>query len=438
MAVLPKTATAPFCPSEVKGTVTVAAAGGWRRMLQFLGPGLLVSIGYMDPGNWATAIEAGSGFGYNLLFVVLLASLAGMVTQCLAMRLGIATGKDLAQLTRERYGNKASRVHWVLAELSIIATDLAEVLGCALAFHLLLGCSLTTGILLTALDTLIVLGLKGQNFRHLEAIMLALVATIGGCYLVELILIKPYWPDVAAGFMPSWESISEREPLYLAIGILGATVMPHNLYLHSSIVQTRQVDGTVPGKRSAIRMARIDTIGTLLLALFVNAAILILAAAAFYKNGYTEVTQIQDAYALLAPLVGTGLAAILFGIALLASGQSSTFTGTIAGQVIMEGFLQLKIPCWLRRVITRGLALIPALVGVIWFGDRAVGDLLVASQVVLSLQLPFALWPLIRFTGNRQLMGEFANARWTTALAWFIFIVISVANIWLIGQLLTG
>ena len=438
MAVLPKTATAPFCPSEVKGTVTVAAAGGWRRMLQFLGPGLLVSIGYMDPGNWATAIEAGSGFGYNLLFVVLLASLAGMVTQCLAMRLGIATGKDLAQLTRERYGTKASRVHWALAELSIIATDLAEVLGCALAFHLLLGCSLTTGILLTALDTLIVLGLKGQNFRPLEAIMLALVATIGGCYLVELILIKPYWPDVAAGFMPSWESVSEREPLYLAIGILGATVMPHNLYLHSSIVQTRQVDGTVPGKRSAIRMARIDTIVTLLLALFVNAAILILAAAAFYKNGYTEVTQIQDAYALLAPLVGTGLAAILFGIALLASGQSSTFTGTIAGQVIMEGFLQLKIPCWLRRVITRGLALIPALVGVIWFGDRAVGDLLVASQVVLSLQLPFALWPLIRFTGNRQLMGEFANAGWTTALAWFIFTVISVANIWLIGQLLTG
>lgn len=433
---LPTTATAPFCPSEVKGSIQVAAGAPlWKRILQFAGPGLLVSIGYMDPGNWATAIEAGSGFGYQLLFVVLLSSLAGMVLQCLAMRLGIVTGQDLAQLSRSRYSLGAARLQWLLAELSIIATDLAEVLGCALAFHLLLGVDLTTGIILTAFDTIIVLGLKGQRFRHLEAIMLGLIVTIGGCYLVELILIKPHWPDVAAGFLPSWDAVSQREPLYLAIGILGATVMPHNLYLHSSIVQTRQVSGT-NGKAAAIRLTRIDTVVSLSLALLVNAAILILAAAAFHETGNTGVTEIQDAYRLLEPLVGTGLAAILFGVALLASGQSSTFTGTIAGQVIMDGFLQMKIPCWQRRLITRGLALIPALIGVLMLGDKAVGKLLVLSQVVLSLQLPFALWPLIRFTSDRALMGEFVNGLGTRVLAWALFCAISAANLGLLLQLL--
>ena len=432
---LPTTATAPFCPSEVRGSVVVSpSAPLWKRILQFAGPGLLVSIGYMDPGNWATAIEAGSGFGYQLLYVVLLSSLAGMVLQCLAMRLGIVTGQDLAQLSRQRYSPAMAKVQWLLAELSIIATDLAEVLGCALAFHLLLGVNLTGGILLTALDTLIVLGLKGQRFRHLEAIMLGLIVTISACYVVELVLIKPYWPDVAAGFVPSLDTLSQREPLYLAIGILGATVMPHNLYLHSSIVQTRAVAGS-QGKASAIRLARLDTVVSLSLALLINAAILILAAAAFHETGHADVTEIQDAYRLLEPLVGAGLAAILFGVALLASGQSSTFTGTIAGQVIMEGFLQMKIPCWQCRLITRALALIPALLGVMLMGDRAVGKLLVFSQVVLSLQLPFALWPLIRFTSDRALMGEFAN-RWPTrALAWLLFVVISGANLWLLGQL---
>ncbi len=433
---LPTTATAPFCPSEVKGSIQVAAGAPlWKRILQFAGPGLLVSIGYMDPGNWATAIEAGSGFGYQLLFVVLLSSLAGMVLQCLAMRLGIVTGQDLAQLSRSRYTLGTARLQWLLAELSIVATDLAEVLGCALAFHLLLGVDLVTGVILTAFDTLIVLGLKGQRFRHLEAIMLGLIVTIGGCYLVELILIKPYWPDVAAGFLPSWDAVTQREPLYLAIGILGATVMPHNLYLHSSIVQTRQVSGS-GGKAAAIRLTRIDTVVSLSLALLVNAAILILAAAAFHETGHTGVTEIQDAYRLLEPLVGTGLAAILFGVALLASGQSSTFTGTIAGQVIMDGFLQMKIPCWQRRLITRALALIPALIGVVLLGDKAVGKLLVFSQVVLSLQLPFALWPLIRFTSDRALMGEFANSLPTRLLAWTLFGVISAANFWLLLQLL--
>lgn len=433
---LPTTATAPFCPSEVSGSVPVdASAPFFRRVLRFAGPGLLISIGYMDPGNWATAIEAGSRYGYHLLFVVLLASLAGMAVQCLCSRLGIATGRDLAQLCRERYSKRSARVQWLLAEISIIATDLAEVLGCALAFHLLLGCSLTTGIALTAFDTLLVLALQGRGFRRLEAIMLALVMTIVGCFFVELVLIKPYWPDVFEGFKPSLSAISDAAPLYIAIGIIGATVMPHNLYLHSSIVQTRLTGSDYASKLDAVRLSRIDTIGSLALALLVNAAILILAAAAFHQTGNTDVVEIQDAYRMLDPLVGGAMASILFGVALLASGQSSTFTGTIAGQVIMKGYLNLKIPCWQRRLITRGLALVPAFLGVWLMGDDAVGKLLILSQVVLSLQLPFALYPLIRMTSDRRLMGPFANRLPTRLLAWFLFAVISCANLWLIAQI---
>ena len=433
---LPTTATAPFCPSEVSGSVPVdASAPFFKRVLRFAGPGLLISIGYMDPGNWATAIEAGSRYGYNLLFVVLLASLAGMAVQCLCSRLGIATGRDLAQLCRERYSKRSARVQWLLAEISIIATDLAEVLGCALAFHLLLGCSLTTGIALTAFDTLLVLALQGRGFRRLEAIMLALVMTIVGCFFVELVLIKPYWPDVFEGFKPSLSAISDAAPLYIAIGIIGATVMPHNLYLHSSIVQTRLTGSDYASKLDAVRLSRIDTIGSLALALLVNAAILILAAAAFHQTGNSDVVEIQDAYRMLDPLVGGAMASILFGVALLASGQSSTFTGTIAGQVIMEGYLDLKIPCWQRRLITRGLALVPAFLGVWLMGDDAVGKLLILSQVVLSLQLPFALYPLIRMTSDKGLMGPFANRLPTRLLAWFLFAVISCANVWLIAQI---
>lgn len=403
---LPTTATAPFCPSAVSHSVAVPAdASPLRKLALFVGPGLLVSVGYMDPGNWATAIEAGSRFGYALLFVVVLASFSGMLLQSLCSRLGIATGRDLAQLSRERYRPGVARGQWLLAELSIVATDLAEVLGAALAFHLLLGVSITTGVVLTAFDTLIVLALQGANFRRLEAIVLGLIATIGACFFVELVLIGPYWPDVAAGLRPSWDTLSSQEPLHLAIGILGATVMPHNLYLHSSVVQTRVSGDDAASKRSAIRFSRLDTIGSLSLALLVNAAILILAAAAFHGSGHTEVVEIQDAYHLLDPLVGGALASFLFGFALLAAGQSSTFTGTIAGQVVMEGFLRAKIPCWQRRLITRGLALVPALIGVLWLGEAAVGKLLVLSQVVLSLQLPFALWPLIRFSSDRGLMG---------------------------------
>ncbi|MDT1025786.1 Nramp family divalent metal transporter [Pseudomonas paraeruginosa] len=427
---MPSTATAPFCPSAVSHSVAVPAnASPLRKLALFVGPGLLVSVGYMDPGNWATAIEAGSRFGYALLFVVVLASFSGMLLQSLCSRLGIATGRDLAQLSRERYRPGVARGQWLLAELSIVATDLAEVLGAALAFHLLLGVSITTGVVLTAFDTLIVLALQGANFRRLEAIVLGLIATIGACFFVELVLIKPYWPDVAAGLRPSWDTLGSQEPLYLAIGILGATVMPHNLYLHSSVVQTRVNGDDAASKRSAIRFSRFDTIGSLSLALLVNAAILILAAAAFHGTGHTEVVEIQDAYHLLDPLVGGALASFLFGFALLAAGQSSTFTGTIAGQVVMEGFLRAKIPCWQRRLITRGLALVPALLGVLWLGEGAVGKLLVLSQVLLSLQLPFALWPLIRFSGDRGLMGEFVNPPWVSALAWLLFGLISAANL---------
>ena len=432
---LPTTATAPFCPSEVKGSVAVSpGAPLWKKLLQFAGPGLLISIGYMDPGNWATDIEAGSRYGYNLLFVVVLSSLAAMVLQCLSMRLGIVTGKDLAQLSRERYAKPVANVQWMLAELSIIACDLAEVLGGALAFHLLFGVSLIWGVVLTAFDTLIVLGLKGKNFRDLEAIMLGLIATIGVGYVVELVLVKPHWPSIAAGLVPSIHALSEREPLYLAIGILGATVMPHNLYLHSSIVQTRVVNRDAKSLASAIRFSRLDTIVSLVLALLINAAILILAASAFHATGHTQVTEIEDAYKLLAPIVGTGLAAVLFAVTLFASGQSSTFTGTIAGQVIMEGFLNLKIPCYQRRFITRALALVPALIGVYVMGNGAVGKLLVASQVVLSLQLPFALYPLIRMTSDRSLMGTFANKPHMKLVAWLLFAVISAANLWLVVQ----
>lgn len=433
---LPKIATAPFCPPEVSGSVPVdTRAPFWKRALRFAGPGLLISIGYMDPGNWATAIEAGSRYGYSLLFVVLLASLAGMAVQCLCSRLGIATGRDLAQLCRERYSQRSARFQWVLAEISIIATDLAEVLGCALAFHLLLGCSLTFGIALTAFDTLLILALQGKGFRRLEAIMLALVMTIAACFFVELVLIKPYWPDVFEGFKPSLSAISDAAPLYIAIGIIGATVMPHNLYLHTSIVQTRLTGRDYASKLDAVRLSRIDTIGSLTLALLVNAAILILVAAAFHQTGHSDIVEIQDAYRMLDPLVGGAMASVLFGVALLASGQSSTFTGTIAGQVIMEGYLNLRIPCWQRRLITRGLALIPAFLGVWLMGDDAVGKLLILSQVVLSLQLPFALYPLIRMTSDPTLMGPFANRLLTKLLAWFLFAVISGANVWLIAQI---
>ena len=432
---LPTTATAPFCPSEIVGTVAIPEGDPfWKKIVRSAGPGLLVSIGYMDPGNWATGIQAGAQFGYALLFVVLLSSLAAIVLQCLAMRLGIATGRDLAMHCRQQYGPVTGKLLWLFAEISIIACDLAEVLGSALAFKLLLGVSLPVGVLLTSLDTLIVLGLKGRGFRQVEAIILGLILTIGVCLVAELMFVNPDWHAVAAGLVPSLSALSSREPLYLAIGILGATIMPHNLYLHSAVVQTRVVADSDRARQQAIVLARIDTIVALLLALFINAAILILAAAAFHGTAAGATVGIDDAYHLLDPIAGTALAGVLFGVALLAAGQSSTFTGTIAGQVIMDGFLSLRLPCWQRRLITRGLALGPALFGVITLGEHSVGRLLVLSQVVLSLQLPFAMYPLIRLTGQRAIMGNFVNSTMTNMLAWLLFVVIATANIWLCLQ----
>ena len=436
---LPRTATAPFCPSEVKGSVRIDPGLPFhKKLLRYAGPGLLVSVGYMDPGNWATDIEAGSRFGYGLLFIVLLASLAAMLLQTLCVRLGLVAQRDLAQLCRERYGPAANRFLWVGAELAIIACDLAEVLGGALALHLLFGVSIPVGIGITAFDTLLVLGLQGAGFRRVEAIVLGLVGTIAACFAVELAFAQPLWSEVAIGFAPSLERLQQPGALYLAIGVVGATVMPHNLYLHSSVVQTRLVEDSDAGRREAIRFCTLDAVISLSLALLVNAAIMVLAASAFHGNGHQDVADIGDAYRLIEPLVGSALAATLFGIALLASGQSSTFTGTIAGQIVMEGFLQLKIPCWQRRLITRVLALVPALVGVWWLGDDGVGKMLVLSQVVLSFQLPFAMWPLIRFTSDRALMGGFANGRAVRGLAWALFAVISVANVWLVGAVLAG
>lgn len=434
---LPRTATAPFCPSEVQGSVAVSRnAPFWQRILRFAGPGLLVSVGYMDPGNWATDIAAGSHYGYALLWMVLASSLAAMLLQSLSVKLGVIARKDLARACRENYPPLVNRMLWLMAELAIVACDVAEVLGSALALHLLFNISLTLGILITALDTLIVLMLKGHGFRQLEAIVLGLIGTIGICFIAQLILVGPDWAEALRGFVPSLHSIQQPGALYLAVGILGATVMPHNLYLHSSIVQTRQVAKDDDSRRDALRLSLFDSMGALSLAFLINAAILILAAAAFHSTGHQGVEEIQDAYHLLDPIVGGAFASLLFGVALLASGQSSTFTGTIAGQIIMEGFLDLKIPCWQRRLITRSLALIPALLGVLWLGEGGVGTLLVASQVVLSFQLPFAIWPLIRLTDNRALMGAFANARWLSVLAWAIFGLIVAANAYLfVGML---
>ncbi|HWU95772.1 MAG TPA: Nramp family divalent metal transporter, partial [Sphingomonas sp.] len=357
-----------------------------------------------------------------------------MLLQWLAMRLGLVARRDLAQMARERYSPAATRTLWLLAELAIIATDVAEVLGSALAFNLLLGVPLWVGVLLTGLDTVIVLGLKGQGFRQLEAIVLGLITTIAVCFAVQLMIVGPSFAGVLHGAVPKTAIFADPHALYIAVGILGATVMPHNLYLHSAVVQTRAAGAGVPATREAIRFATIDIVVALFLATLVNAAILTLAAATFHGNGYTGVAEIEDAYRLLEPLTGAAAAALLFGIALFASGQSATFTGTIAGQVILEGFLNLSIPCWLRRVITRGLALVPALIGVVWLGEGAVGKLLVLTQVVLSLQLPFAIWPLIRFTSDRAVMGEFANGLVVKGIAWGLFCLIAGANLWLVSR----
>jgi manganese transport protein len=435
---LPTTATAPFCPSEVRGSVLVSADTPlWSRVLRMAGPGLLVSVGYMDPGNWATDIEAGSKYGFALLWVVTASSIAAMLLQTLSLRLGLVSRLDLARACRARYSQPINRFLWIMAEIAIVACDVAEVLGSALALHLLFGVSILVGIAITAFDTVLVLGLQGKGFRQVEAIVLGLIVTIGVCFAVELAMVHLDWQEMARGLLIRPAFWHDPEQLFLAVGILGATVMPHNLYLHSSIVQTRHFANDERSRHEAIRLSTIDTVVSLSLALLINAAILALAAAAFHATGHRGVTEIQDAYHLLDPLVGGAFASIVFGVALLASGQSSTFTGTIAGQILMEGFLELKMPCWKRRVITRALALVPAFGGVLWLGEGGIGKLLVLSQVALSFQLPFAVWPLIRLTSDPKVMGRYANGMLTKAISWSLFTLITVANVWLVGRLLT-
>lgn len=430
---LPTVPTAPFCPAEVKGSIAIdAGVSRLTKLRRFAGPGLLVAIGYMDPGNWATDIQAGSQFGYALLWVVVFSSVAAIFLQTLAARLGLVAGRDLAQASYDRYGPFGRIVQWITAEVSIIACDIAEVLGCALAFKLLLGVPLAWGIVLTALDTMIVLGLQGKGFRQVEAIVFGLIGTMAFCFVAQVAMVPPDWRAVLHGLAPSVPGHDRKDAIVLALGIVGATIMPHNLYLHSSVVQTRRVvGGAGDAIKETLAMVRIDTWISLVVAMLVNAAILVLAGAAFHATGQTGVADIEQAYRLITPIVG-GAAAWLFGIALLASGQSSTLTGTIAGQVIMDGFLHMKMPCYQRRLITRGLALAPALAGVLWLGDGALGQLLVWSQVLLSLQLPFAMWPLIRSVGDRSIMREYAIGCGTKVVAWTLFVLVSITNLVLV------
>jgi manganese transport protein len=400
----------------------------WRRLLAFSGPAYMVSVGYMDPGNWATDIEGGSRFAYQLIWVLLMSNLMAVLLQTLSARLGIVTGRDLAQGCRDAYPKPVALALWVLCELAIGACDLAEVLGTAIGLQLLFGIDLMTGVLITAFDVFLLLAMQRLGIRKMEAFILTLVATIGGCYIIEIFLAKPDWAPLFAGFRPHLES---TEALYIAIGMLGATVMPHNLYLHSALVQTRQVPRTVEGKRQANRYNFIDSAVALNCAFFVNAAILVLAASAFHRNGVV-VTELGQAHKLLAPLLGTAVASTAFALALLVAGQSSTLTGTLAGQVVMEGFLDFRMRPWLRRLLTRGLALIPAVITIAVLGDHATYKLLIFSQVILSMQLPFAVIPLVQLTSDKRRMGEFANRVWMKILAWLTAIVIIGLNIKLV------
>ncbi len=424
--------------AEAYRTVNVSHRTWWRKILAFAGPGYLVAVGYMDPGNWATDLAGGAQFGYALLSVILMSNLMAVLLQGLASKLGIVTGRDLAQACRDHYSRPVSFALWVLCEIAIAACDLAEVIGSAIALNLLFGIPLTWGVIITAADVLIVLMLQNRGFRLLEAIVIVLVATVGACFLFEIMIAKPEFAAVMAGFIPSTSIISDPAKLYIAIGILGATVMPHNLYLHSSIVQTRKYDETLAGKREAVKYAFIDSTIALSFALFINAAILIVAAATFHTTGNTEVAEIGQAYELLTPLLGVTGASTVFAIALLASGQNSTLTGTLAGQIVMEGFLDIRLRPWLRRLITRAIAIVPAVIVSILYGEAGTMKLLILSQVILSLQLSFAVFPLVQFTSERAKMGEFTNPAWLKRLAWTVAIVIGSLNAWLLFQTFSG
>jgi manganese transport protein len=422
---------------EVHSTIAVPKHFGfWRKLFAFSGPGYLVAVGYMDPGNWATDLQGGSRFGYTLLSVILISNLMAILLQSLCARLGIVTGRDLAQACRDHYSKPVSVALWVLCELAICACDLAEVLGSAIALKLLFHLPLVAGVCITALDVLAVMYLQNKGFRYIETLVVVLILTIGGCFLAEMIFSKPSLAGIAKGFIPSAEILLNGKMLFIAIGVLGATVMPHNLYLHSSIVQTRKYEQNAGGKREAIKFATIDSTVALMFALFINAAILILSAATFH--GRHEVGEIEKAYELLSPTLGVVGASVLFAVALLASGQNSTLTGTLAGQIVMEGFLNIRLRPWLRRLITRLIAIVPAIVCLVLFGDAATDKLLVLSQVILSMQLPFAVVPLVIFTSERDKMGEFTNSLGIKLLAWSVALVIVALNCYLLYLQFTG
>jgi manganese transport protein len=423
--------------AEVYRSVPVDGTTVWRKLLAFAGPGYLVAVGYMDPGNWATDLAGGSQFGYTLLSVILLSNLMAVLLQGLSSKLGIVTGRDLAQACRDHYSKPVSFMLWVGCELAIAACDLAEVIGSAIALNLLFNIPLTLGVVLTGLDVLLLLYLQHKGFRVLEAMVIVLVATVGLCFLFEMFLSRPEIGPMLRGFLPDRRIVSDSSMLYIAIGILGATVMPHNLYLHSSIVQTRRYEETADGKTEAVRFAFIDSTIALSMALFINAAILIVAAATFHKSGHSDVAEIQDAYKLLTPLLGAG-ASTVFALALLASGQNSTLTGTLAGQIVMEGFLNIRIRPWLRRLITRMIAIVPAVLTAIFYGESGTARLLIFSQVILSLQLSFAVFPLVWFTSDKDKMGKFVNAPWLKGLAYTVAGVIAVLNGWLLVTTVRG
>ena len=424
---------------EVHGTVAVpSGVGFWRKMLAFAGPGYLVAVGYMDPGNWATDLQGGARYGYTLLSVIMISNVMAIVLQALALRLGIASGRDLAQACRDTYSRPVTIVLWLLCEVAIAACDLAEVIGSAIALNLLFHLPLIWGVVITSLDVLVVLFLQHRGFRYVEALVVGLILAIAGSFAVELWLAGPSLAAVGAGFVPTSEILRSPDMLYIAIGILGATVMPHNLYLHSSIVQTRKYTDSFESRREAIQFASIDSAFALMFALFINAAILIMAAATFHGTGHQDVAEIGDAYQLLSPLLGTTAASVLFAVALLCSGQNATLTGTLAGQIVMEGFVNLRLRPWLRRLITRLLAIVPAIIVIALYGDRGTGPLIILSQVILSLQLPFAVFPLVAFTSDAGKMGRFVTPRWLQVLAWTIAGIILVLNVWLVYQTVAG
>ncbi|HVN07400.1 MAG TPA: Nramp family divalent metal transporter [Patescibacteria group bacterium] len=428
----------PSLPESYRSVGVPTGATFLRRMLAFAGPGYLIAVGYMDPGNWATDVAGGSQFGYTLLSVVLLSSLMAMFLQALCVKLGVATGRDLAQACRDNYSRPTAIALWIGGEIAIAACDLAEVLGSAVALQLLFGIPLLWGVLITTFDVLLILLLQGRGFRWIEAFVVSLIGVIGLCFAYELLHARPIWGAAIAGLVPSPEILHNGAMLYIAIGILGATVMPHNLYLHSSLVQTRSYPLDAAGKREAIRFGILDSSLALGFSFFINAAILVLGAAAFHVRGMHNVAEIGDAYKLLSPVLGASLASTLFAVALLASGQNSTLTGTLAGQVVMEGFLRFRMKPWMRRLVTRLAAVVPAALVIGLMGANRVTALLILSQVILSLQLPFAVIPLVQFTSDRGKMGEFVNRPGTVALAWFTSAAIVVLNALLLWQIYRG